>query len=542
MAAQISALNAEWSDFIKKKLAESKNSKRRINLDTQLAVARNLDLVSRTILYEADILGLREGVVQSRTPMDNKTAYEKCTSIDACPISACERDIMTLTIRNRGLAKRECASPETRKKLEKLNPNACKYFGDFAYRATNPKQYNIWDPRWTSKYITSCFLKNGLEDGGLSNLPEDEKWTLMRSIRQFKLTLETSARLLYGAENSLHNYFRYDRDIDPTDSAVIKNMKHYIHPLGMPLCKFGRFDQRISVQAAYVENVSDEKNQTYTMLIDDVLLAEGAQLSHPFRKNDPHKFRRVYLRDEEIWLVAATEVKDLPPSNSTNVCLPMGLASLKDKDLGACDLNKLKNLPNYQDTWPEQSRFVPIWATNSRVRQPIVGCNIPIRQPVEIGYKCDPRFQHFASVDPSTLGLPIGKLDALLVAGYNIRSEKNSNDEFVILTTKNEKTISSLTLVEDNFLGQIFSLKKAVSAENILIADFENTVTGSVEQKTCAYVALISVASDGQLNLIEKKEYRCDVLSESARETAKSFHFSYKIDTQKPSPKILIEN
>lgn len=563
MAAQIKALNDEWAVFIKQKLADAKSKAVRPDLATQLKIARNLDLVARTILYEADIMGLREGFVKSRSTNDNQIAYETCISDETCPLSACERDIMTLTIRNRGLARRECGSKESRRKLEEKNPNACKYYGDFAYRATNPVQYNIWDPRWTSKYITACFLKNDLEKTDSSKNSVETDWTLKRSIGQFKLTLNTAMRVLYGAEEKLHGYFKYDSDMHPPDSTLINNMKHYVHPLAMPLCKFGSFDTRISVLAAYAEKISENtkdsaknSNQSYTLLIDEVLIAESTLLNHPTREHDTNKFRQVYLNDDDLhketgWFVDASEIKDLPSGNSTNICAPMGLTYLKDKDISACSVNKMADIPNYQDSWREQSRFVPKWATTAHVRQPILGCNIVVPQAVEIGHKCDPRFQHYASVDPKPSLAPFhligqspqyfqaAKPPSASIAGHTVNVVNNPDDELELVSKKNNHIASTLVLTQSSSFNQIISLKKVSLANDWLALDYKSTFIGSFEQKTCAYIALVSVSAEGKLNLVDKKKYSCEIISESAKQTAKSFDYKYEINIKKSRIEIL---
>jgi hypothetical protein len=103
-------------------------------------VARNafhIDITARTILGEAqtDALLWDPSKIQK---LENKVFHKEA--------SRCQRDLLALSIRNRGHSK-------------KFGEFRHKYAGDFAGAAADPDQYNVWKHTSDSNYrLTSCFL------------------------------------------------------------------------------------------------------------------------------------------------------------------------------------------------------------------------------------------------------------------------------------------------------------------------------------------------------------------------------------------------
>lgn len=149
----------------------------------EIARARNLDYVMRTALYEGH---LDRGC----------SAY-----------GACERNVIALSIRNRG---REGCTPS----------QGCRFPGDFEGVASSVSQYNIWDEFLTqTSGLTSCFLRPDL-----ANHPDYVKIRAM-----YAQSVGDAERILYGSDADLAAVF-------PESSAARTAMRHYYHPPAMGKC------------------------------------------------------------------------------------------------------------------------------------------------------------------------------------------------------------------------------------------------------------------------------------------------------------------
>jgi hypothetical protein len=149
----------------------------------EIARARNLDYVMRTALYEGH---LDRGC----------SAY-----------GACERNVIALSIRNRG---RSGCTPS----------QGCRFPGDFEGVASSVSQYNIWDEFLTqTSGLTSCFLRPDL-----ANHPDYVKVRAM-----YAQSVGDVERILYGSDADLTALF-------PEASAARTAMRHYYHPPAMGKC------------------------------------------------------------------------------------------------------------------------------------------------------------------------------------------------------------------------------------------------------------------------------------------------------------------
>ncbi len=155
-------LAGAWTRFI------SKNSKKWSR--SKLERAKNLDYVMRTAIYEGH---LDRGC----------NAY-----------GACERNVIALSIRNRGNRS-----------------------GDYQAISSKVSQYNIWDEFITQvSGITSCFLD-----------PKEGDTKVGRMYEQSVSDVET---ILYGNDRALKKVF------PKTSLSNLKRLKHYYHPPAMPKC------------------------------------------------------------------------------------------------------------------------------------------------------------------------------------------------------------------------------------------------------------------------------------------------------------------
>ncbi|MEZ5583176.1 MAG: hypothetical protein R3F37_10805 [Candidatus Competibacteraceae bacterium] len=126
--------------------------------------------------------------------------------------AACERNIIALSIRNRG--RESCASRQ-----------GCRFNGDFQGVSSKVSQYNIWDEFLTQiSGLTSCFLRDDL---GGSN-PSADYYNKLQTI--YAQNLADVQRILFGSDQDLRALF-------PNNSlADVKNLRHYYHAPAMGKC------------------------------------------------------------------------------------------------------------------------------------------------------------------------------------------------------------------------------------------------------------------------------------------------------------------
>jgi hypothetical protein len=170
------ALDRAWNHFV----AENRG---RWPQETLLE-GKHLDYVMRTAIYEGH---LDRGC----------NAY-----------GACERDIIALSIRNRG---RETCSASL----------GCSAPGDFQGVSSKVSQYNIWDEYLTQiSGLTACFLRRDLAD-------RDYYQKIQGLYDQSHGDVE---RILFGSDQDLAEIF-------PNESlSALKSLRHYYHAPAMGKC------------------------------------------------------------------------------------------------------------------------------------------------------------------------------------------------------------------------------------------------------------------------------------------------------------------
>ncbi len=173
------ALARAWDRFVRDHRGEWPGS--------QLERAMHLDYVMRTAIFEGH---LDRGC----------NAY-----------GGCERNIITLSIRNRGRG--GCQSGQ-----------GCSGEGDFRGVSSKVSQYNIWDEFLTqTSGLTSCFLREGLATG-----PRGDYYTKLRTM--YQQNLPDIQRILFGDDRDLTELF------PGTPLAELKSLKHYYHAPAMGKC------------------------------------------------------------------------------------------------------------------------------------------------------------------------------------------------------------------------------------------------------------------------------------------------------------------
>ncbi|NLX18117.1 MAG: hypothetical protein GXY53_02400 [Desulfobulbus sp.] len=126
---------------------------------------------------------------------------------------SCERNIIALSIRNRGLE--NC-----------LQRQGCRAPGDFQGVVTAVSQYNIWDEFLTQiSGLTSCFLRDDLAD---ISQPGTQNYQKLQ--RMYAQNIRDIERILYGSDADLAALF-------PGSSlSDLKALKHYYHAPAMGKC------------------------------------------------------------------------------------------------------------------------------------------------------------------------------------------------------------------------------------------------------------------------------------------------------------------
>lgn len=166
----------------------------------QLAQARQLDYVMRTAIYEGH---LERGC----------SAY-----------GACERNVIALSIRNRGVER--C-----------LRGQGCRHAGDFEGVAATVSQYNIWDEYLTqTSGLTACFLR--------PDLAGHERSARLQAM--YAQSVGDVAAILFGDAAALRAVF------PGVPLADLTRLRHYYHPPAMGKC-FPRHERLEYISAAVAE-------------------------------------------------------------------------------------------------------------------------------------------------------------------------------------------------------------------------------------------------------------------------------------------------
>ncbi|WP_448875320.1 hypothetical protein [Desulfobulbus propionicus] len=201
--------------------------------------AKHLDYTMRTAIFEGH---LERGC----------TAY-----------GACERNIIALSIRNRGLE--SCAS--------RLG---CSSPGDFQGVSSMVSQYNIWDEYLTQiSGLTFCYLRDDLTAAGGVTGASFRKLQAM-----YAQSVGDVQRILYGDDRDLAAIF-------PGNSlADLKNLRHYYHAPAMGKC-FPHHD-RIEYMSGAVARRDN-----------DFALIANTRIQVGEKRGDGYLFRSFVVHEEE---------------------------------------------------------------------------------------------------------------------------------------------------------------------------------------------------------------------------------------------------
>ena len=364
---EIKALETEWQDFIDRQKSDADRKAARL--------AREIDLVTRTVTFEAHPLGELDG----KQPED-------CKSDVDCPVSGCERDAIALSIRNRGL--------HVSCKGGKRSYLGCSFKGDFAGAATLPTGYSIWLPNWAHPFIASCFLRGGVGSGKFRNFnPETGKNYLKRALA-FERSLQNVAKVIYA--DDLQKLFAYRESGDGPKQSLDRVLNYY-HPQSMIGCNRDSYANLHTVGAAYIER-DNGKGKDYDLLMNRKLVPVGATASSGltgFLYQNWHapakqaqlretgteniSYEMIPFENQQEWRVPVDQLQKI---STKTPCLPMGLAILQSQP-AACP-----NVPK------ARSFTAPFWSLKG-VKRATIGCKTADKRIVD----CDLRFQPISGVN-----------------------------------------------------------------------------------------------------------------------------------------------
>jgi hypothetical protein len=211
--------------------------------DAALERARHLDYTLRTALFEGH---LERGC----------SAY-----------GACERNVIALSIRNRGrescLARQGCGSP-----------------GDFLGVASAASQYNIWDELLTQvSGLTSCYLRRDLGSASSAGGDGSRAGYYARLQRMHEQTVEDVERILFGGDEELRAIF------PGVPLADLKTLRHYYHAPAMGKCFPGH--ERVE----YIGGAVAAKGNDFALIANTRVLVDE-------RVEGGYRFREFIVREE----------------------------------------------------------------------------------------------------------------------------------------------------------------------------------------------------------------------------------------------------
>ncbi|MGH7788028.1 MAG: hypothetical protein ACRERC_14245 [Candidatus Binatia bacterium] len=198
-----------------------------------MARARQLDYVMRTAIYEGH---LGRGC----------SAY-----------GACERNVIALSIRNRGLER--CQRGQ-----------GCRESGDFEGVASAVAQYNIWDEYLTqTSGLTSCFLR--------PDLAGEPRYAKLQAM--YGQSVGDVERILFGNARDLQAVF------PGSAPAEVTRLRHYYHPPAMGKC----FAERERVE--YISGATAQRG-------DDFALIANTRIRVDQRQGDGYFFRVAVIEED----------------------------------------------------------------------------------------------------------------------------------------------------------------------------------------------------------------------------------------------------
>ncbi|MGD9948180.1 MAG: hypothetical protein AB7U29_06825 [Desulfobulbus sp.] len=274
----------------------------------------------------------------------------------------CERNIIALSIRNRGLE--SCAS--------RLG---CSAPGDFQGVSSMVSQYNIWDEYLTQiSGLTSCYLRDDLAATGGATGTNYRKLQAM-----YTQSLGDVERILFGDDNDLANLF------PGNNLADLKSLRHYYHAPAMGKCFPGH--DRIEYMSGAVARRGN-----------DFALIANTRIQVGEKRGDGYLFKSFVVRDDErgdqIRVVDdypgfVVDARRVSLTGESARCRPYGIP-------GGCrfsDIGRYRKTP----TWVNAGKPLEI---KCRIADQGSQCLGPTKtQQVRVGGSCDTQMRPFGGID-----------------------------------------------------------------------------------------------------------------------------------------------
>ena len=324
-----SALQGAWNRFINDQQGRWSND--------ALQRAKHLDYTMRTAIFEGH---LERGC----------NAY-----------GACERNIIALSIRNRG---RESCSRR----------QGCGAPGDFQGVASTVSQYNIWDEYLTQiSGLSSCFLRDDLSGEGSAS---GQNYSKLQNM--YAQNLADVQRILFGGDQDLAAIF-------PNNSlADLKNLRHYYHAPAMGKC-FPN-DDRVE----YLSGAVASKGNDFALIANTRIQVDqqtkGGYFFRNFIVKEDAKKDVVKIVDNYPGFVVDGRRISLKPASG---CTPYGIPNGCRFD----EIGRYRKTPSWVNTGK------PLELT-CRVADRGEQCQSgEMLKTVKVGGVCDTEMRPFASVD-----------------------------------------------------------------------------------------------------------------------------------------------
>jgi hypothetical protein len=301
---------------------------------SRLEHARHLDYVLRTAIFEGH---------QDR----GCNAY-----------GSCERNVIALSIRNRGLE--HC-----------LGRQGCREKGDFEGVSSNVSQYNIWDENLTQiSGLTTCFLRDDLVGG-----PKAELYRKLQGM--YEQSFADVQAIVFGGDRDLLAVF------PGNDLADLKALRHYYHAPAMGKC-FPNHDRVEFISGAVAKKGNDFALLANTRIRVDQP-TEGGYFFRAFRFEAKDDHDEVEIVDSYPGFVVDARKVEL---NEPRSCKPYGIPS-------GCPF---ETIGRYRTTpsWLSSGRPLEVICNVKDRGESCQGAGIP--KTAKVGGMCDTQMRPVAGI------------------------------------------------------------------------------------------------------------------------------------------------
>jgi len=271
---------------------------------------------------------------------------------------ACERNIVALSIRNRG--KEQCRRSQ-----------GCSGAGDFQGVSSAVTQYNIWDEYQTQiSGLTACFLRDDL--AGNARADSYDKYRAM-----YEQNVGDIERILFGHDRDLAAIF------PGTSTSTLETVRHYYHAPAMGRC-FPNHERVEYVSGAVAWRGSDFALIANSRIRVDQPTGGGYRFRNFLVDVEPARDVVRIVDDYPDFVVDGRKVQLRPSSG----CVPLGIPP----GCRFSEIGRYRKVP----TWLKDGQPV---ALTCRIKDRGAQCRDPgTVANVEVGGVCDTQMRPVAGV------------------------------------------------------------------------------------------------------------------------------------------------